>query len=247
MIVLGYHRKSTYGLFFVTCLLLVGCSQKAHLVNSSSQKEEWSGIVAVKQLPKGSIVDLVNKTLTPMPNSTVEVLELGIRKTTNQTGEVDFALPLGQSKGFGPNEGVYTFDVTSPQAKYHTIIRNRLTTGSLRLEVPYNFERDVFFDYSTKDPERFTIAVTVQRLPEASAAGGKTLSGATVKIEEKPELVTTTDQNGKAIFSLPEGFYTFDVSIVDSPFHTKVRRGVFRNREMQFVIGYDATKNTFRD
>jgi hypothetical protein len=216
-------------------------------VASPSPRKEWIGIVAVNQLPKGSVVDLVNKSLTPMPNSSVKVLELGIRKTTNQAGEVDLALPLGQSKGFGPDEGVYTFDVTSPQAKYHTIIRSRLTTGSLRLEVPYNFERDVFFDYSTKDPERFTIAVTVKTLPEASAVGGKALAGATVKIEEKPDLVMTTDQNGKAIFSLPEGFYTFDVSTVDTPFHTKERRGVFRNREMQFVIGYDANKDVFRD
>lgn len=106
-----------------------------------------------------------------------------------------------------------------------------------------------------------TLIVTVQVL-RLSASDATDMSqalpplpGATVQVLER-RLEARTDQQGRAVFTLPrgqssgsgsdEGVYTFDVSIPETPHYTTVRKRITPD-EPAVVIHYNPQRNVYLD
>jgi hypothetical protein len=119
-------------------LSLVGCGTRETAAPQASAKPTWEGTVVVSLLPKTSAVDMT-KPLPPAAGAQVTVWETGQTVTTDGKVEAPLTLPLGQSPGYGPNEGV----------------------DQPRLIVLYDPIRDLFADYSTKYPPRLDVTVVV--------------------------------------------------------------------------------------
>lgn len=108
----------------------------------------WNGTVVVRVLPDEPVVDLTRQTIPPLPGASVEVKEANLRVTADEQGVARLALPLGQTEGFGQDEGVYTFVVTAPDRGYQTAVRRRITTAEPQFEIHYSPQRDVSLDYA---------------------------------------------------------------------------------------------------
>ena len=66
--------------------------------------------------------------------------------TTDANGEVQFALPLGTTPGWGADEGAFTFDVTTESSGFHTTVYRRVSVDETRFGIEYNPRRDVNVD-----------------------------------------------------------------------------------------------------
>lgn len=97
----------------------------------------------MRLLPEADVVHKAGGDLPRLPGALVTVVELGLQGTTDANGEVQFALPLGTTPGFGQKEGAFTFNVTVGSSEFHTTVRRRVTEDETRFAIEYNPKRDV--------------------------------------------------------------------------------------------------------
>ena len=174
----------------VVALSVVGCGARTPVGSQASSKATWRGTVLVSALPSSTAVDMT-RPLPPVKSATVTVWETGQTVTTDSQGEAILTLPLGQSPGYGENEGVYTFDVTTAERPFHSIVRHRLTPDLSRIGILYNPDRDVFFDDSRQEHPQLDVQVVVTQ------GEGQPVSGATVHVTEQPDQTATTNAQGE--------------------------------------------------
>jgi hypothetical protein len=208
-------------------LFLVSCGARTPTGPEASSEASWRGTVVVSDLPTSSVVDMT-KPLPPAVGAQVTVWETGQTVTTDNQGAASLTLPLGQSPGYGQNEGVYTLDVTTAENPFHTIVRHRFTPAVTHVGILFNPNRDVFSDDSIQDPPQLDVTVIVTQ------SEGQPVPEATVHVAEQPDLLAITNAQGEAIVYLPEGFYTFMGSAQGRS--GQVRQGIFQERPTRVVL-----------
>jgi peptidoglycan hydrolase-like amidase len=121
-------------LFVVSGLMF----QNTKVTYAAGHKQHFT--VIVQRLPDTVEVDLVNKTLPPLPNAKVQVSELGITKVAGADGSVTFDL----------KPGVYTFNVSHASAPFTTSVKKVIDSDMDTMLIHYNRQQDATLDYSVR-------------------------------------------------------------------------------------------------